>query len=81
MIVSMEHVTKKGDPKILDECTLPLTGIRCVHTIVTDLAVIDVTDAGLELKELAPGVSIDDVQKATEPKLIVRGDVPTMPVG
>lgn len=78
VIVSMEHLTKKGDPKILNECTLPITGVQCVHTIVTDLAVIDVTSEGLVLSEVAPGTSVDDVKKATEADLIIKGDVPEM---
>jgi 3-oxoacid CoA-transferase subunit B len=75
LIVTMEHVTKKGDRKILNECQLPLTGVACVNRIITEYCVLDVTPDGLELVELAPGVSADDVQRITEPKLIVRGDV------
>jgi 3-oxoacid CoA-transferase subunit B len=74
LIVTMEHVTKKGEKKILDKCNLPLTGVGCVNRIITDYAVMDVTPEGLKLIEVAPGVSTDDVQAMTEPKLIV-GDV------
>ena len=74
LIVTMEHVTKKGDKKILEKCNLPLTGVACVHRIITDYAVMDVTPEGLKLIEVAPGVSTDDVQAMTEPKLII-GDV------
>jgi 3-oxoacid CoA-transferase subunit B len=74
LIVTMEHVTKKGEKKILEKCTLPLTGVACVNRIITDYAVMDVTPEGLKLIELAPGVSTDDVQAMTEPKLII-GDV------
>ena len=74
LIVTMEHVTKKGDRKILDKCNLPLTGVGCVHRIITDYAVMDVTPEGLKLIEVAPGVSNNDVQGMTEPKLII-GDV------
>jgi 3-oxoacid CoA-transferase subunit B len=68
----MEHTTKSGAPKILEKCTLPITGLRVVDTIVTELALIRVTPQGLSLEEIAPGASVEDVLKVTEPKLIVR---------
>jgi 3-oxoacid CoA-transferase subunit B len=75
LIVTMEHVTKKGEKKILRQCALPLTGVRCVNRIITDYCVIDVTPAGLRLIELAPGVTAAEVQELTEPKLLVGDDV------
>jgi 3-oxoacid CoA-transferase subunit B len=78
LIVTMEHVTKKGEKKILDTCNLPLTGVGCVDRIITDYCVLDVTENGLKLVELAPGVTAEQVQSMTEPTLIVDGDVPTI---
>jgi 3-oxoacid CoA-transferase subunit B len=75
LIVTMEHVTKKGEKKVLKSCNLPLTGVKCVNRIITDYCVIDVTPRGLELVELAPGVTVEQVQEMTEPKLIVTGEV------
>jgi len=75
LIVTMEHVTKKGEKKILRKCGLPLTGVRCVDRIITDYCVIDVSDRGLKLIEVAPGVTPEQVQEMTEPKLIVEGKV------
>jgi 3-oxoacid CoA-transferase subunit B len=80
VIVIMEHANKEGKPKLLRECSLPLTGRRCVSAVCTDLAWIDVTKDGLVLRELAPGVTAGEVQKKTEPKLIVGPDVKTMQV-
>ena len=75
LIVTMEHVTKKGGRKILNACNLPLTGVKCVNRIITEYCVLDVTEQGLRLIEVAPGVSVDDIQALTEPKLIVADDV------
>jgi 3-oxoacid CoA-transferase B subunit len=78
LIVCMEHNTKDGAPKIVKKCTYPLTGIECTDTVVTDLAVIDVTLEGLVLREVAPGWTVEEVQACTEAKLIDRGNVPEM---
>jgi 3-oxoacid CoA-transferase subunit B len=78
VIVAMEHTTKDSQPKILNKCTLPLTGVRVVNTIVTEMAVIQVTPKGLVLEEVAPGLNADDVQRVTEPKLIVSTNLKTM---
>jgi 3-oxoacid CoA-transferase B subunit len=78
LIVCMEHNTKEGAAKIVKKCNYPLTGLECVDTIVTDLAVIDVTKDGLLLREVAPGWSADEVQALTEAKLGVRGQTPEM---
>ncbi len=78
LVVTMEHVSRKGERKILKTCTLPLTGVRCVNRIITDYAVMDVTDGGLRLVERAPGVSVEQVQALTEPTLLVEGEVPFM---
>lgn len=78
IIVAMMHVNKAGESKILKQCTLPLTGVNCVKKIVTELAVMEVTPAGLRLIERAPGVTVDDIIKATEAHLLIDGDVPGM---
>ena len=81
VIVTMEHTTRDGKPKILKRCTLPLTGAGVVHTIITELAVLDVAPEGLVLKEIGPGTTVEAVQRATEPKLIIAPDVHAYPVG
>ena len=78
IIVAMEHTDRNGKPKVVTECTYPLTGKRCVSLIVTDIAVIQVTPDGLVLKEVAPGWTADDVQGETEPGLIVSTDLKVM---
>ncbi len=78
IIVAMQHTNREGESKLLKECTLPLTGVSCVKRIVSNLAVIDVTKNGFKLIERAPGVSVEDIVKATEADLIVEGDIPEM---
>jgi 3-oxoacid CoA-transferase B subunit len=78
VIIAMEHATKDGQPKILKKCTLPLTGLEVVDLIVTELAVIAVTPEGLVLREVAPGLTPGDVQKLTEPKLLIAENLKTI---
>ena len=78
IIVAMMHVNKAGESKILKKCTLPLTGVNCVKKVVTELAVMEITDKGFKLLERAPGISVEDIIKATEADLIVEGVIPEM---
>lgn len=78
IIVAMMHVNKAGESKILKKCTLPLTGVGCVKKVVTELAVLDITPNGFKLLERAPGVSVEDIIKATEADLIIEGEIPEM---
>ena len=78
IIVAMVHSNPKGESKLLPKCTLPLTGLRCVKKIVTDLAVLDITNEGFRLLERAPGVSVEEIKEKTAGKLIIDGDIPEM---
>ncbi len=78
IIVAMMHTNPKGESKLLPSCSLPLTGVRCVKKIVTDIAVLDVTPHGFKLLERAPGVSVDEIVSKTAGKLIVEGEIPEM---
>jgi len=80
IIVAMMHTNPKGESKLLPACTLPLTGIRCVKKIVTELAVLDITPEGFLLLERAPGVSVEDIRSRTAGRLVVKGEVPEMVV-
>lgn len=78
IIVAMMHTNSKGESKLLSQCKLPLTGIKCVKKIVTNLAVIEITERGFVLLEKAPGVTVDEIRNATAGKLIIEGDIPEM---
>ena len=80
IIVAMHHTNPKGEAKLLSACTLPLTGVRCVKRIVTDLAVLDITPDGFKLLERAPGVSVEEIKSKTAGKMVIEGDVPEMRV-
>ena len=81
IIVAMMHTNRAGESKLLSACTLPLTGVGCVKKVVTNLCVMDITGRGFELRELAPGVSVEEVKNATEGRLVIEGDIPEMQLG
>jgi len=80
IIVAMMHTNPKGESKLLSACQLPLTGVKCVKKVVTDLAVLDITSNGFKLLERAPGVSVDEIMSKTAGKLIIEGDIPEMKI-
>ncbi|MFD2100259.1 CoA transferase subunit B [Flagellimonas iocasae] len=80
IIVAMMHTNRAGESKLLKRCTLPLTGVGCVKKIVTNLAVLEVTSKGFKLLERAPGISVEEIEKATEGNLIVEGEIPEMKI-
>ena len=80
IIVCMMHTNKAGESKLLKRCSLPLTGVGCVKRVLTDLGMFDITDGAFVLKELAPGVTVDEVKAKTEGRLVVEGEVPEMVV-
>lgn len=80
IIVAMMHTNRTGQSKLLKECSLPLTGVKCVKKIVTDLCVLEIVDGKFKLLERAPGVSVDDIKAATEGDLIIEGDIPEMKI-
>ena len=78
IVVAMMHTNPKGESKLLPQCTLPLTGVGCVKKVVTELAVLEVTEEGFKLLERAPGVSVEEIKAKTAGKLVIEGDVPEM---
>ncbi|QTN38118.1 CoA transferase subunit B [Cryomorphaceae bacterium] len=78
IVVAMMHTNKAGVSKLLSQCTLPITGVQCVKRVVTNLAVLDIDERGFVLRERAPGVSVEEIQAATEGTLVIEGDVPEM---
>jgi 3-oxoacid CoA-transferase subunit B len=78
IIVAMMHTNRKGESKLLESCSLPLTGVQCVSRVVTNLAVLDIKDGAFHLVERAPGVSVDEIKTATKGKLVVEGEIPEM---
>ena len=78
IIVAMMHTNKRGESKLLKQCSLPLTGVGCVKKVVTNLAVLEIKEGAFHLLERAPGVSVEDIQNATEGTLIVDGEIPDM---
>ena len=80
IIVAMMHTNPKGESKLLPACQLPLTGVKCVKRVVTDLAVLDITTQGFKLLERAPGVSVDEIRSKTAGKLVIEGEIPEMKI-
>ena len=80
IIVAMMHTNREGESKLLKRCSLPLTGVNCITKVVSNMAVLEITDKGFKLLERAPGVSVEEIQKATEGTLIVEGDIPEMSI-
>ena len=78
IIVAMMHTNRAGESKLLKACTLPITGVKCVKKVVTNLAVLDITSQGFKLLERAPGISVEEIKNATDGRLIVEGDIPEM---
>ncbi len=80
IIVAMMHTNRAGESKLLTECTLPITGVKCVKKVVTNLAVLDITSQGFKLLERAPGVSVEEIKNATAGRLVIEGDIPEMKI-
>lgn len=80
IIVAMQHTNREGESKLLKSCTLPITGLKCVKKVVTELGVFDITERGFELREIAPGVSLEEVRRKTEGRLIIEGDIPEIQI-
>lgn len=80
IIVAMQHTNKEGESKLLPACTLPITGLKCVKKVVTELGVFDITERGFELREIAPGVSMEEVRSKTAGRLIIEGDIPEIQI-
>ena len=78
IIVAMQHTNKAGESKLLPQCSLPLTGLACVKKVVTELGVFDITERGFELKEIAPGVTVEEVKSKTLGRLVIEGEIPVI---
>lgn len=78
IIVAMQHTNKKGESKLLSECSLPITGLQCVKKVVTELGVFEITERGFELKEIAPEVTVDEIHSKTQGRLVIEGNIPVL---
>lgn len=78
IIVAMQHTNKAGESKLLSACTLPITGLKCVKKVVTELGIFEITERGFELREIAPGVTVDEVKQKTEGRLVIEGEIPVI---